>query len=125
MNELTPKQVVEALDRHIVGQDDAKRAVAIAVRNRWRRQQLPEALRQEIGPSNITSLEFSRNYLRKLILTQSGMPYCSVQIEGLIVPNRAPRAWVPIGRRLNQTPLRALGFYLRGVATRTKLTTHA
>ena len=53
MIELTPQQVVEALDRHIVGQGDAKRAVAIAVRNRWRRQQLPEALRQEIGPSNI------------------------------------------------------------------------
>ena len=53
MIELTPRQIVEALDRHIVGQDDAKRAVAIAVRNRWRRQQLPEALRQEVGPSNI------------------------------------------------------------------------
>ncbi len=53
MSELTPKEVVQALDRHIVGQGDAKRAVAIAVRNRWRRQQLPEALREEVGPSNI------------------------------------------------------------------------
>ncbi|HOW17495.1 MAG TPA: ATP-dependent protease ATPase subunit HslU [Phycisphaerae bacterium] len=53
MNELTPRQIVEALDRHIVGQDEAKRAVAVAVRNRWRRQQLPEELRRDIGPKNI------------------------------------------------------------------------
>ncbi len=50
---LTPQQIVESLDRFIVGQDDAKRAVAVAIRNRWRRQQLPEKLREEIGPKNI------------------------------------------------------------------------
>jgi ATP-dependent HslUV protease ATP-binding subunit HslU len=50
---LTPKQIVSELDRYIVGQDDAKRAVAVAIRNRWRRQQLPEQLRREIGPKNI------------------------------------------------------------------------
>jgi len=53
MQELTPRQVVEALDRYIVGQHEAKRAVAVAIRNRWRRQQLPEALRGEVGPKNI------------------------------------------------------------------------
>jgi ATP-dependent HslUV protease ATP-binding subunit HslU len=53
MPELTPRQIVEALDKHIVGQDEAKRAVAIAVRNRWRRQQLPESLREDVGPKNI------------------------------------------------------------------------
>jgi ATP-dependent HslUV protease ATP-binding subunit HslU len=53
MNELTPKQIVEALDQYIIGQDDAKRAVAVAVRNRWRRQQLPEAMRADVGPKNI------------------------------------------------------------------------
>jgi ATP-dependent HslUV protease ATP-binding subunit HslU len=53
MNDLTPKQIVEALDKYIIGQDDAKRAVAVAVRNRWRRQQLPEAMRAEVGPKNI------------------------------------------------------------------------
>lgn len=52
-NQLTPKEIVEALDRHIVGQADAKRAVAIAIRNRWRRQQLPEEMRQEVSPKNI------------------------------------------------------------------------
>jgi len=54
MNEkLTPKAVVTALDAHIVGQDAAKRAVAVALRNRWRRQQLPEELRDEVTPKNI------------------------------------------------------------------------
>jgi ATP-dependent HslUV protease ATP-binding subunit HslU len=53
MNDLTPKQIVEALDQYIIGQDQAKRAVAVAVRNRWRRQQLPEAMRGEVGPKNI------------------------------------------------------------------------
>ena len=50
---LTPAAVVAALDRHIVGQDDAKRAVAVALRNRWRRQQLPADLQDEVTPKNI------------------------------------------------------------------------
>jgi ATP-dependent HslUV protease ATP-binding subunit HslU len=49
----TPREIVSELDRFIVGQDDAKRAVAIALRNRWRRQQLPEALKDEVLPKNI------------------------------------------------------------------------
>jgi len=50
---LTPKAIVAALDAHIVGQDEAKRAVAVAMRNRWRRQHLPENLRDEVSPKNI------------------------------------------------------------------------
>jgi ATP-dependent HslUV protease ATP-binding subunit HslU len=50
---LTPKAVVAALDAHIVGQDEAKRAVAVALRNRWRRQRLPDELRDEVTPKNI------------------------------------------------------------------------
>ena len=53
MEELTPKQIVAELDKHIIGQDAAKRAVAIALRNRWRRSQLNEELRNEITPKNI------------------------------------------------------------------------
>ena len=53
MASLTPKQIVEELDKFIVGQNNAKRAVAIALRNRWRRQQLPDSLRDEVGPKNI------------------------------------------------------------------------
>src|SRR3954469_9218217 len=50
---LTPKQIVAELDKHIVGQDAAKKAVAVAVRNRWRRQQLPPDLRKDVTPKNI------------------------------------------------------------------------
>ena len=53
MSSMTPREIVSELDRHIVGQADAKRAVAIALRNRWRRQQVDERLRQEITPKNI------------------------------------------------------------------------
>jgi ATP-dependent HslUV protease ATP-binding subunit HslU len=49
----SPREIVAELDRHIVGQNEAKRAVAIALRNRWRRQQLPEGLREEVLPKNI------------------------------------------------------------------------
>ena len=50
---LTPKQIAQELDRHIIGQSDAKRAVAIALRNRWRRMQLDPELRDEVSPKNI------------------------------------------------------------------------
>ena len=53
MSSMTPQEIVHELDKHIVGQDDAKKAVAIALRNRWRRQQVAEPLRQEITPKNI------------------------------------------------------------------------
>ncbi len=50
---MTPNEIVKKLDKYIIGQDDAKKSVAIALRNRWRRQQVPEELRQEIMPNNI------------------------------------------------------------------------
>jgi ATP-dependent HslUV protease ATP-binding subunit HslU len=53
MSEMTPREIVHELDRHIIGQADAKRAVALALRNRWRRMQLNEALRHEVSPKNI------------------------------------------------------------------------
>src|SRR6478736_5288626 len=53
MSSMTPQEIVHELDKHIVGQTRAKRAVAIALRNRWRRQQVAEPLRQEITPKNI------------------------------------------------------------------------
>src|SRR3954462_595329 len=53
MSQMTPQEIVHELDKHIIGQDAAKRAVAIALRNRWRRQQVGEPLRQEITPKNI------------------------------------------------------------------------
>src|SRR5678810_525656 len=53
MTSFSPREIVSELDRFIVGQKDAKRAVAIALRNRWRRQQLPEYLKEEVLPKNI------------------------------------------------------------------------
>ena len=53
MSDMTPREIVHELDKHIIGQDEAKRAVAIALRNRWRRMQLPEELRAEVTPKNI------------------------------------------------------------------------
>ena len=50
---MTPREIVQELDKHIIGQDEAKRAVAIALRNRWRRTQVDEPLRSEITPKNI------------------------------------------------------------------------
>src|SRR6201991_2100038 len=53
MSTMTPAEIVSELDKHIIGQDRAKRAVAVALRNRWRRQQVADPLRQEITPKNI------------------------------------------------------------------------
>jgi len=53
MSQMTPREIVQELDKHIIGQDEAKRAVAIALRNRWRRAQVDEPLRSEITPKNI------------------------------------------------------------------------
>ncbi|MBW2108037.1 MAG: ATP-dependent protease ATPase subunit HslU [Deltaproteobacteria bacterium] len=53
MRRLTPREIVSALDKYIISQNDAKRSVAIALRNRWRRQQVPDELREEIAPKNI------------------------------------------------------------------------
>jgi len=53
MSEMTPREIVQELDRHIIGQGNAKRAVAVALRNRWRRMQLDETLRAEVTPKNI------------------------------------------------------------------------
>ena len=80
----SPREIVSELDRHIVGQNDAKRAVAIALRNRWRRQQLPEDLREEvlpknilmIGPTGIGKTEISRR-LAKL----AGAPFIKVEAK--------------------------------------------
>ncbi|HHZ99631.1 MAG TPA: AAA family ATPase, partial [Candidatus Marinimicrobia bacterium] len=53
MKDLTPKEIVSELDKYIVGQENAKKSVAIALRNRWRRQQLSEDMREEVVPNNI------------------------------------------------------------------------
>jgi len=79
---LTPKQIVEELDRYIVGQADAKKAVAIALRNRWRRQQTPEAIRDEISPSNIMLVGptgVGKTEIARRLARLAGAPFVKVE----------------------------------------------
>jgi ATP-dependent HslUV protease ATP-binding subunit HslU len=82
MHNLSPKEIVAALDRFIVGQDDAKRAVAVAIRNRWRRQQLPEDMRQEVGPKNILMMGptgVGKTEIARRLATLVGAPFVKVE----------------------------------------------
>ena len=82
MRELTPRQIVEELDRHIVGQGDAKRAVAIAVRNRWRRHQLPTEMRKEVSPKNILMIGptgVGKTEIARRLATLTGAPFIKVE----------------------------------------------
>ena len=80
--QLTPREIVEQLDRHIVGQADAKRAVAIAIRNRWRRQQLPEDMRQEVSPKNILMIGptgVGKTEIARRLAKLTGAPFVKVE----------------------------------------------
>jgi ATP-dependent HslUV protease ATP-binding subunit HslU len=82
MSELTPKQIALELDKHIVGQDEAKRAVAIALRNRWRRMQLPEAMRQEVTPKNILMIGptgVGKTEIARRLARLAGSPFIKVE----------------------------------------------
>ena len=81
MKELTPKQTVQQLDRYIVGQNDAKRAVAIAIRNRWRRQQLPEGMREEVGPKNIIRITSYNVCYTKLLRFSNKILFISFKMK--------------------------------------------
>jgi ATP-dependent HslUV protease ATP-binding subunit HslU len=80
--DLTPRQIVTELDRYIVGQNDAKRAVAIAIRNRWRRQQLPDELRQEVSPKNILMIGptgVGKTEIARRLAKLTGAPFIKVE----------------------------------------------
>jgi len=82
MDELTPKQIVAELDKYIVGQADAKRAVAVAVRNRWRRQQLPETMRQDVAPKNILMIGptgVGKTEIARRLAGLTGAPFIKVE----------------------------------------------
>ena len=82
MRDLTPRQVVEELDRYIIGQDEAKRAVAIAIRNRWRRQQLDEEMRREVGPKNILMIGptgVGKTEIARRLAKLTGAPFIKVE----------------------------------------------
>ncbi len=78
----TPREIVEQLDRYIIGQDDAKRSVAIAIRNRWRRQQLHEDLRQEVSPKNILMIGptgVGKTEIARRLAKLTGAPFIKVE----------------------------------------------
>lgn len=80
--ERTPRQIVEELDRYIVGQADAKRAVAVAIRNRWRRQQLPDEMRQEVAPKNILMIGptgVGKTEIARRLAKLTGAPFIKVE----------------------------------------------
>src|SRR6516225_5049323 len=79
---MTPRRIVAELDRYIVGQDAAKRAVAIAIRNRWRRQQLPPELRQDVTPKNIIVIGptgVGKTELARRLAQLVGAPFLKVE----------------------------------------------
>ena len=79
---LTPREIVAELNQHIVGQDDAKRAVAIALRNRWRRRQVPEELRNEITPKNILMIGptgVGKTEIARRLATLANAPFIKVE----------------------------------------------
>ena len=82
LDELTPRQIVEELDTYIVGQDAAKKAVAIALRNRWRRQQAPDDLREEIMPNNIIMIGptgVGKTEIARRLARLAGAPFVKVE----------------------------------------------
>lgn len=82
MKNLTPTQIVNELDKYIIGQDDAKRAVAIALRNRWRRQQVEETIREEIMPNNIILIGptgVGKTEIARRLAKLSGAPFIKVE----------------------------------------------
>lgn len=79
---LTPRQIVSELDKYIVGQDDAKRAVAVALRNRWRRKQVPESLQDEIMPKNIIMIGptgVGKTEIARRLARLAGAPFMKVE----------------------------------------------
>ncbi len=82
MSELTPREIVRELDRHIVGQNDAKRAVAIALRNRWRWKQLAEEIQKEVTPKNILMIGptgVGKTEITRRLATLTGAPFVKVE----------------------------------------------
>ena len=82
MSNMTPREIVHDLDKHIIGQDDAKRAVAIALRNRWRRMQLDEDLRSEISPKNILMIGptgVGKTEIARRLAKLAGAPFIKVE----------------------------------------------
>ena len=82
MREFTPNQIVRELDKYIIGQDKAKKSVAIALRNRWRRQHVKDELREEIMPNNIIMIGptgVGKTEIARRLAKLSGAPFIKVE----------------------------------------------
>ena len=82
MTELSPREIVSELDRFIVGQDDAKRAVAVALRNRWRRKRVPDELRDEVTPKNILMIGptgVGKTEIARRLARLAGSPFLKIE----------------------------------------------
>src|SRR5437868_14309556 len=82
MSELTPREIVNELDRYIIGQQDANRAVAIALRNRWRRMQLEPGMREEVTPKNILMIGptgVGKTEIARRLATLANAPFVKVE----------------------------------------------
>ena len=82
MSALPPRQIVAELDRHIIGQDAAKRSVAIALRNRWRWKQLPDDLRRDVTPKNILMIGptgVGKTEITRRLAQLTGAPFVKVE----------------------------------------------
>src|SRR5829696_5383092 len=82
MQHLTPKEIVAELDKYIVGQQDAKRSVAVAIRNRWRRQRLPESMRGDVSPKNIIMIGptgVGKTEIARRLAGLTGAPFIKVE----------------------------------------------
>jgi ATP-dependent HslUV protease ATP-binding subunit HslU len=82
MTDLSPREIVSELDRFIVGQHDAKRAVAVALRNRWRRKRVPDDLRDEVTPKNILMIGptgVGKTEIARRLARLAGSPFLKVE----------------------------------------------
>src|SRR3989338_7371045 len=82
MNSFTPREIVSELDKYIIGQKEAKKAVAVALRNRWRRLQVPDELRDEIAPKNIIMIGptgVGKTEIARRLAKLAGAPFIKVE----------------------------------------------
>jgi len=122
---LTPREIVAELDKYIIGQNDAKRAVAIALRNRWRWQQLPEEVRRDIMPKNIIMIgptgvgktEITRRFAKLTAAGLAAAVFYYVAINLMMVMGLAPVVGIPLplvsfGGSAQMTVLISLGIMM-------------
>ena len=81
---LTPREIVKELDKYIVGQDEAKKMVAVALRNRWRRKKLPPELREEVAPKNIIMIGptgVGKTEIARRLAKLAGSPFLKLRLQ--------------------------------------------